>query len=96
MIPMTTRIGIGSPGARKNRKDINSTFNEGGGGQDKVNMIPIIHRVYADAPETEPDGVARDLIKFNFETIDNNNIDYTYRTHFRAFLKGFNDNHNAE
>ena len=95
MIPMTTRIGIGSPGARPRdkRTDVNIVYKEG---QDKVNMIPIIHRVYADAPETEPDGVARDLIKFNFETIDNNNIDYTYRTHFRAFLKGFNDNHNAD
>jgi len=92
-IPMITRIGIGSPGARPRelRTNINSVFAEG---QDQVNLIPIVHKKYSDNPEDEPG--SRDLIKFLFETIDNNNINYTNRTHFRAFLKGFNDNHNAD
>ncbi len=93
LIPMTTRIKIGSPGARPKelRNDINAVFKDG---QDKVNLIPIIYKNYNEAPELEDD--ARDLIKFNFETIDNNNINNTTRTHFRAFLKGFDDNHSGD
>lgn len=93
MIPMTTRIGIGSPGARPRdkRTDVNIVYKEG---QDKVNLIPILRKVYSENPE-KTEG-SRDLIKFNFETIINDNPNETYRTHFRAFLKGLNDNHNAD
>lgn len=92
-IPMITRIGIGSPGARPSdrRNNINDIYSEG---QDKVNLLPILYKNYNDNPE-ETNG-ARDLIKFNFETIDNDNTNNTYRTHFRAFLKGFNDSTTAD
>ena len=77
-VNITTRVGIGNPGARTRdqRKYINDVNN--GIGQDKVNMIPL----YTDA--TNPfqtskygstdnggNGDARDLIKFAFEVIDN-------------------------
>lgn len=92
-VPMITRIGIGSPGARtrENRFSINQPFE---GGQDKVNLLPILYKNYNDNPE-ETEG-ARDLIKFNFETIDNDSLNNTYRTHFRAFLKGFSDSNTAD
>jgi len=93
LINIKSRVGIGSPGARPrtSKTNINTVFQDG---QDKVNLIPIIYKNYSEAPEEEEDG--RDLIKFNFETIDNNNPDFTTRTHFRAFLKSFNDGHNAD
>lgn len=93
-IPMITRIGIGSPGARtrENRFSTNQPFE---GGQDKVNLTPIYYGNFNDHP-VENDPNSRDLIKFAFETIDNNNINNTYRTHFRAFLKGFSDSNTAD
>ena len=92
-INIKSRVGIGSPGARPrtSKTNINTVFTDG---QDKVNLIPIVYKNYSEAPEEEIDG--RDLIKFNFETIDNNNPDFTTRTHFRAFLKSFSDGHNAD
>lgn len=88
-VPMITRIGIGSPGARpRNMKtNTNTVYKEG---QDKVNMTPIYYGNF-DKETVEKDPNSRDLIKFAFETIDNNNVNNTYRTHFRAFLKGFSD-----
>jgi len=100
-VPMTTRIGIGSPGARprlsvgtsKNgRENTNNIFKDG---QDKVNMTPIYYGNFNEHT-VEKDPNSRDLIKFAFETIDNNNTNNTYRTHFRAFLKGFTDNNSAD
>lgn len=100
-IPMTTRIGIGSPGARprtsvgtlKNgRENTNNVFKDG---QDKVNMTPIYYGNF-DKHTVEKDPDSRDLIKFAFETIDNNSNNNTYRTHFRAFLKGFTDSNTAD
>jgi hypothetical protein len=85
------RIGVGSPGSRprESRKNINIVYEPG---QDKKNLTPIY---YGDGRiEDDPD--QRDLIKFAFETIDNDNINQTYRTHFRAYLKGFSDNNSAE
>lgn len=85
------RIGVGSPGARprESRKNINIIYEPG---QDKKNLTPVY---YGDGRiEDDPD--QRDLIKFAFETIDNDNINQTYRTHFRAYLKGFSDNNSAE
>jgi len=74
-VNIASRIGVGNPGARKDRSSINTVFKEG---QDKVNMIPL----YTDATnpfETSAYGAkgtgdTRDLIKFAFEVIDNNAI----------------------
>jgi hypothetical protein len=74
-VNIASRIGVGNPGARKDRSSINTVFKEG---QDKVNMIPL----YTDATnpfETSAYGAkgtgdTRDLIKFAFEVIDNDAI----------------------
>ena len=87
------RIGVGSPGSRPRDKRINiNTLHEPG--QDKKNLTPI----YYGSGRIEDDPDQRDLIKFAFETIDNNDtsLTNTYRTHFRAYLKGFSDNNSAE
>lgn len=99
-VNITTRVGIGNPGARsrEQRKYINDVNN--GIGQDKVNMIPL----YTDATNpfetskygSKGDKSARDLIKFAFEVIDNDNPSNTTKVHFRAFLTNFSDNHGAE
>jgi len=88
---ITTRVGIGNPGARPAdlRQNINEQFKSG---QDVINMSDVQTR-------TDSDGIGgfpRDLIKFAFETINNNNTSTTTATFFRAFLSGYNDNHNAE
>jgi hypothetical protein len=88
---ITTRIKIGNPGARPAnlRTNINDVFEPG---QDKINLTDIRSRVDADGIG----GFQKDLIKFAFETIDNDNTTSTKATFFRAFLTGYNDNHNAE
>ena len=88
---ITTRVGIGNPGARPSnlRTNINDVFESG---QDIINMSDIQTRNDADGIG----GFPRDLVKFAFETINNNNTSATTATFFRAFLTGYNDNHNAE
>jgi len=90
-VNIATRVGIGNPGSplldRTNIANINPTT------QDKVNMSPLVTRGN-DIP-VENDGEVRDLIKFAFETLSNNN-DVTTRAHFRAFLTGFSDSHSAQ
>jgi hypothetical protein len=89
---ITTRVKIGNPGARPAnlRTNINDVFEPG---QDKINMSDIVQG------RTDADGIGgfeRDLIKFAFETIINKDPSKTNATFFRAFLTGYNDNHNAE
>jgi hypothetical protein len=99
-INITTRVGIGSPGARTNaqRKSINDTAN--GKGQDRVNMIPLYtdttNPFETSAYGTEGNKDARDLIKFAFEVIDNDSLENTTKVHFRAFLTNFSDGHSAD
>jgi len=87
---ITTRVGIGNPGARpaNQRTNIRDEFKSG---QDLVNMSDIVENV----EKSGFGGDKRDLIKFGFETIQNNS-GLVNATHFRAFLTGYNDNHNAE
>ena len=90
-VNIATRVGIGNPGSPLlDRTDIANTNPTT---QDKVNMSPLVTRGN-DVP-VENDGEVRDLIKFAFETLSNNN-DVTTRAHFRAFLTGFSDNHSAQ
>jgi hypothetical protein len=91
-VPMITRIGIGSPGARKDRSNPYVPFIDG---QDKINMSPIYRKDIGDRIEKDSDDV-RDLIKFCIEVIDNNSPNVTDRMHFRAFLTNFSDNIGAE
>ena len=87
------RIGLGSPGSRPRelRTNTNQIYEPG---QDKINMTPIYYGPFSKNVENDPN--TRDLIKFAFEVIDNNSPNNTYRTHFRAFMKGFTDNNSAE
>lgn len=99
LVNLTTRVGIGSPGARTDfqRKGTNIVVD---GGQDKVNMIPLYtddtNPFETSAYGTSGNKDARDLIKFAFEVIDNDNPKNTTKVHFRAFLTNFSDNHSAD
>jgi hypothetical protein len=56
-------------------------------------MIPL----YTDSSDPfARKEAARDLIKFAFEVIDNDNLNNTTKVHFRAFLTNFTDNHSAD
>ena len=63
-------------------------------GQDKVNMADL----EVDIGDTQGSflGNKRDLVKFGFETINNNNTSLVTATHFRAYLTGYSDSHSAE
>ena len=88
----TTRIGIGDPGARPANRRINPN-DPFANGQYRVNMTyvtPVVDKSLFD-------GEKRDLIKFGFETIQNDHAKGHVRaTHFRAFLTGYSDNHSAQ
>ncbi len=92
-VKISSRIGIGDPGARTNRSSINTVYE---GGQDKVNMIPLYTNTDNPFENTTYKDQARDIIKFAFETIDNDNPDQTTKIHFRAFITNFSDNIGAE
>lgn len=95
-VNIATRVGIGNPGARTKdqRKYINDVAN--GNGQDKVNMIPLYTNTENPFENIKYKEQARDLIKFAFEVIDNDNPSNTTKVHFRAFLTNFSDNHSAD
>jgi hypothetical protein len=95
-INIATRVGIGNPGARKDRSDFYAEFKEG---QDRINMSPIFRRTDTVPVEQDYDnipGEVRDLIKFVIESIDNGYPDQTNRMHFRAFITNFSDNISAD
>jgi hypothetical protein len=101
-VNIATRVGIGNPGARtrEQRKYINNVAN--GNGQDKVNMIPLYTDATNPFENTKYKDQARDLIKFAFEVLDNDDSlsdpknPNTTKVHFRAFLTNFSDNHSAD
>lgn len=83
-INIISRVGIGAPGARKDRSNTSTPFEPG---QDKINMSSI--------GAYDP-GTNRDLIKFAFETVSNSNPEVSQAMFFRAFLTGYNDSHSAQ
>jgi hypothetical protein len=101
VINKTTRIGVGSPGARQTlgndteKTDTSKAYTDG---QDKVNLYDI-EQNRADSlgiggfSKTNQN---RDIIKFVFETINNDNPSVTDAMFFRAFLTGYSDNHSAQ
>ncbi len=89
-VNLTTRVGIGNPGARPADKTVNINDDNGGVGQDKVNMLDI-----------QPSGSlfggnARDLIKFGFDVIGNTSGLPFRSVNFRAFLTGYSDSHEGQ
>lgn len=105
LVNITTRVGIGNPGlVGRDRTNpyykTSTTLGENGKGAnnpstvDQVNFLPLHSLPAIQAPERTKG--SRDLIKFRFEAVSNNNPSQTTRMHFRAFLTGLNDNHNAD
>ena len=92
-INKTTRVGIGNPGSRPLEQRINIE-DEFVNGQDKVNMADLEVNIADTAGSFL--GNKRDLVKFGFETINNNDTSLVTATHFRAFLTGYSDSHSAE
>lgn len=92
-------MGIGNPGSplsgsRYTDKQLT--------GEDLLNMTdPLTDNLYYDPgtqdPWTKVGSNSKDIIKFGFECIDNNNVANTLPLIFRAFLEGqITDNHTAE
>lgn len=92
-VNIASRIGIGNPGARKDRTSINTVYE---GGQDKVNMIPLYTDATNPFENKQYKDEARDIIKFAFEVIDNTDPSKTTKVHFRAFITNFSDNIGAD
>ncbi len=97
LINIATRVGIGNPGSRPidERIDPSTPYEIG---QDKINMKDVVGDDINN-PITESSfdqDNTRDLIKFAFETIQNNNPKNVIATHFRAYLTGYNDTHQAD
>jgi hypothetical protein len=91
LINIETRLSIGSPGSRKNSQRFN--INEiNPKGQDKINLLPL----YTSTGDPIQDNGVRDIIKFAFEVIDNDNPAQTVPLHFRAYVTNFSDNIGAE
>lgn len=96
---METRIGIGNPGKiSRDRSKVNITDIDT---VDKINMIPLFKEDISD----DAGGTVvingqkystRDLIKFRFEAVDNDNPSKTIKIVFRAFIDSFRDNLNAD
>ena len=91
LVNKITRVGIGSPGSRPLNQRINID-DEYPLGQDKVNMTDIVQNVGASGFTDDK----RDLVKFGFETIQNDAEELVNAVHFRAYLTGYSDSHNAE
>lgn len=79
--------GIGDPG--------NKAFMLAG--QDRLNLNTLLYYNSSEAPwEVNQDQVyTKDIIKFVFEAIDNDNTSNSTAVFFRAFLSGISDNHQA-
>jgi len=93
------RIGVGSPGERQTygsdeqKTNYTTPYTDG---EDKVNLIDIVDLPNADINISRPEAPYKDLIKFCFETINNQNPELSKATFFRAFLTGYQDSHSAE
>lgn len=102
-------LGIGSPGTPRVRMkytdpDEPADRGERGIGEDLLNITdPLREELYYNPSESGKDpwttvgSYSKDIIKFAFECIDNNNPSFTLPLIFRAFLEGqITDNNTAE
>jgi hypothetical protein len=93
---INTRIGVGYPGApnaRVNYKDITTV------GEDKLNMQGpfYFNGSSGQTPWSSEENYTKDMIKFAFECIDNNDTAQDAALVFRAFLEGaISDTNQAE
>jgi hypothetical protein len=88
-------IGAGNPGAPASR--VSYTSQLGGVGQDTLNKLePVEFDPRSTDPWTAGGPASKDIIKFAFECIDNDNPAQSYGLIFRAFLEGaISDNNEA-
>jgi hypothetical protein len=93
------RVGVGNPGGRQTygsnieKTDYTQRYQDG---EDKVNSTDIEILPIDNTNISNPNAPYKDLIKFCFETIDNDNTGKTVATFFRAFLTGYQDSHSAD
>ena len=92
-----SRIGLGTPGVPYKKGDRDPYTNKKWNSQhdyitkvDKVNLLDIVK--FNGRPIIP---AARDLIKFRFEAVDNDNPNKSNVMVFRAFLDDLKDNYNA-
>jgi hypothetical protein len=87
------RLNTGIPGIERDRSDYTVTIPDG---IDQLNALPAF--IFQDS--VEPWAVqgkdSKDLIKFGFEAISNDNVGYSNAILFRAFLTSITDNNSAE
>lgn len=97
---MMSRIGIGDQG--KPGFDRIKVDNIGDGStQDKISMLPLFkEEIQANEGGTVningKEHSTRDLIKFRFEAVDNDNPSKTIKIIFRAFIDNFGDSYTAD
>jgi len=84
-----TRVNIGSPGSRTDRRNINKADPRT---QDTLNLLDVQRSDYSGFAGKDKEG--RDFIKFGFDVISNDNKPRS--VNFRAFLTGYTDNHTAQ
>ena len=65
------------------------------GRADQMNTLKSFLFDNSNAPWEYKTKETKDIIKFVFEAIENNNTDNSWAIFFRAYLAGFNDNHQA-
>jgi hypothetical protein len=95
------RIGVGSPGSRQtfgNQAEKTNYTLPYASGEDLVNLSDIENNISTNSSNLPGDVLSRnkDIIKFCFETLNNDNPDISNATFFRAFLTGYQDSHSAE
>ncbi len=101
----TGGLGIGNPGAARVRARYIDTTNNG---QDSLNMLNLLakgvenpnqffYNPYQKDPWEVAGNESKDIIKFAFECIDNDNLNFSTALIFRAFLEGqISDSNSAE
>jgi hypothetical protein len=87
------RLNTGKPGINKDRSDYTMTIDPS---VDKLNALPAF--IFQDSfdPWAVQGKDAKDLVKFGFEAISNDNVGYSNAILFRAFLTSITDNNSAE
>jgi hypothetical protein len=87
------RLNTGKPGINKDRSDYTITIDPS---VDKLNALPAF--IFQDSvdPWAIQGKDSKDLVKFGFEAISNDNVGYSNAILFRAFLTSITDNNSAE
>jgi hypothetical protein len=85
-------LGIGNPGSPNNRSEDFNSARFDNVGSDLVNLNPFFYYTYTGTGEQTPweagGNDTKDIIKFAFECIDNNNPSQAIGLVFRAFFDG--------